>query len=188
MNGRSSVMNRASSLLLMAGLLMTALMVVGAQDLVAQRRGGGQRMQMERRIQARFDNLVQEELGLSDNQVGRLQSLVEEFRGRRLDFSQSERNTRGRVRRVGALGRGRDLSEQEAREILADMLDLSDREATLFREEQEGLLEIMSAPEVVHYIVMRQQLGDRIRALRGGGGPGRGLQGGRGPGQLRPRR
>ena len=66
------------------------------------------------------------------------------------------------------------------------MLELSGAEATLFREEQEAFLRILSAPQVVRYIVMREQLGNRIRTLRGGGGPGRGRQGGRGPGQLRP--
>ena len=45
-------------------------------------------------------------------------------------------------------------------------------------------LQILSAPQVVRFIVMRQQFGDRIRTLRGGGGPGRGRQGGRRPGPL----
>jgi hypothetical protein len=62
------------------------------------------------------------------------------------------------------------------------MVELSGQEATLFREEQEALLQILSSPQVVRLIMMRQQLGDRIRRLRGGGGRGRGSQGGRGPG------
>ena len=187
MNGRSRAINRASALMMTASLLVTALLMVGAEGVVAQRRGGrGQRADMERRIQARFDNLVRQDLELSDDQVQRLQDAVEDFRGRRLEFSRSERNTRARVGRLGAPGGGRDLTEQEASEILAEMLELSGREATLFREEQEALLQILSAPQVVRFIVMRQQLGDRIRTLRGGGGLGRGSQGGRGPGQLRP--
>ena len=43
-------------------------------------------------------------------------------------------------------------------------------------------LQILSAPQVVRFIVMRQQFGDRIRALRGGRGRGGGPQGGRRPG------
>ena len=62
------------------------------------------------------------------------------------------------------------------------MLELSGDEATLFREEQESFLQILSAPQVVRFILMRQQFGDRIRTLRGGGGPGRRPQGGRRPG------
>ncbi len=165
------------------GLLITALLIGGAEGLVAQRRGaqqpgGGQRARMERRIQARFDNMVRQELELSDDQFERLQAAADDFRGRRMEFSQRERGVRGRVSGFGPRGGGRELTESEASDILAQMLELSGEEATLFREEQEALLRILSAPQVVRFIVMRQQLGDRIRTLRGGGGPGRGPPGG----------
>ena len=181
MNGRTRAMKRASSFLMTACLLLTALLIGGARGLVAQRPGGGgQRAEMGRRIQARFDNLVRETLDLTDDQVQQLQDVVEDFRGRRVDFSQRERSTRVRVGRFGARGGGGELTEEEASEILAEMLELSGDEATLFREEQEAFLQILSAPQVVRFIVMRQQLGDRIRALRGGRGGG--PQGGRRPG------
>lgn len=182
MNARSWGMIRASRLSLAVGFFLTALLMVGSEGLAAQRGGGGQRAEMEIRIQARFDDLVQEELELSDDQVQRLQEAVEDFRGRRLQFFQSERSSRVRVRRVAGPGGGGALTEEEATEILAEMVELSGQEATLFREEQQALLEILSSPQVVRLISMRQQLGDRIRRLRGGGGRGRGSQGGRGPG------
>ena len=170
------------------GLLMVGLLVGGAEGLVAQRRNdqqpvrGGQRAEMEQRIQARFDDLVREGLNLTDDQVQQLEDVVQDFRGRRVDFSQRERTTRARVRRFGLRGGGAELTEQEATEILAEMLELSGDEATLFREEQEAFLQILSSPQVVRFIMMRQQFGERIRSLRGGGGPGRGPQGGRRPG------
>ena len=185
MNGRTRAMKRASSFLMTACLLLTALLIGGARGLVAQRPGGGgggQRAEMERRIQARFDNLVRETLDLTDDQVQQLQDVVEDFRGRRVDFSQRERSTRARVGRLGVRGGGGELTEEGASEILAEMLELSGDEATLFREEQEAFLHILSAPQVVRFIVMRQQFGDRIRALRGGRGRGGGPQGGRRPG------
>ena len=183
MNGGTRVMKRA------LGILMTVLLLGGAQELVAQRGGGGgSRAEMEQRIQARFDNLVREGLGLSEDQWRQLQGTVGDFRTRRLEFLQSERNTRARVGRWGGPGGGQELTEEEASEILAEMLELSDAEATLFREEQEALLGILSAPQVVRYIVMRQQQGDMIQNIRGRGGPGRGRRGGRSPGQLRPGR
>ena len=182
MKRRTRVIERA------VGLLIAALLMGGGEGLVAQRRGGqepgggGRRAEMERRIQARFDNLVRETLGLTDDQVQQLQDVVEDFRGRRMDFSQRERSTRARVRRLGVRGGGRELTEEEASEILAEMLELSGDEATLFREEQEAFLQILSASQVVRFIVMRQQFGDRIRTLRGGRGRGRGPQGGGRPG------
>ena len=169
------------------GLLMVGLVMGGAEGLVAQRRDdqqpgrGGQRAEMEQRIQARFDNLVREGLNLTDGQVQQLENVVQDFRGRRLDFSQRERTTRARVGRFGLRGGGAELTDREATEILAEMLELSGDEATLFREEQEAFLQILSAPQVVRFIMMRQQFGERIRSLRGGG-PGRGPQGGRRPG------
>ncbi len=185
MKGGAQVMKRA------LGIFLTVLLMGGAEGLVAQRPGGSsQRAEMELRIQARFDNLVREELELSDDQTRQLQEAVEDFRSRRLEFSRSELNTRARVGRLGAAGGGQELTEEEASEILAEMLELSGAEATLFREEQEAFLRILSAPQVVRYIMMRQRLGDRIRTLRRGGGrgrPGGGRPGGGGPGQLRPR-
>jgi hypothetical protein len=184
MNGQKRAMKRASTFSMMAGLLMTALLTSGAEGLAAQRRGaqqpggGGQRAQMERRIQARFDALVQEGLELGDDQFGQLQEVVEDFRQQRVEFSRRERGARSRIVGWGATGTGRELTEQEASEILAEMLELSGDEATLFREEQEAFLRILSSPQLVRFMVMRQQFGDRIRSLRGGG-PARVPQGGR---------
>ncbi len=161
-------------------ILMVVLLMGSAQELVAQQRGGrGSRADMELRVQARFDNLVREELDLGDDQWRRLQEAVGTFNTRRLEFLQSERGTRARVGRLGGPGGGRALTEEEASAILAEMLELSDQEATLFREEQEALLQILTAPEVVRYIVMRQRQGDLIRNIRGRGAPGPGRQGGR---------
>lgn len=192
MNTRTWTVKRASRLSMTVGLLMMgALLTSGAEGLAAQRRGAqqpGQRAEMERRIQARFDNLVREELDLGDDQVERLQDVVEEFRQRRVEFSRRERSTRSRIVGLGAGGRGQELSEQEASEILDEMLELSDDEAALFREEQEAFLQILSPPQVVRFLVMRQALGDRIRALRAGGGSARGPQGGGRQGLPRPRR
>jgi hypothetical protein len=184
MNGRTRVMKMASGFTMTAGLLMTALLTSGADGLAAQRRGnqqpgGGQRAEMERRIQARFDDLVREELELGDDLVRQLREVVESFRQRRVEFSERERSARSRAVALGAGGGGRELSEREASEILQEILELSGDEAVLFREEQEAFLQILSPQQVVHFIVMRQKLGDRIRNLRGGVGPGRGRQGGR---------
>ncbi len=173
MKGGAQVMPRG------LGILMAVLLMGSAQELVAQRGARGSRADMELRVQARFDNLVREELDLGDDQWRRLQEAVGNFNTRRLEFLQSERGTRARVGRLGGPGGGRELTEEEASAILAEMLELSDQEATLFREEQEALLQILTAPEVVRYIVMRQQQGDLIRNIRGRGAPGRGFQGGR---------
>ena len=168
MKGEGQVMPRG------LGILMSVLLMGGVQDLVAQRGGRGSRADMELRVQARFDNLVRQNLGLGDDQMRRLQEVVGNFTTQRLQFSQRERSTRARAGRLGGPGGGQDLTEEEASQILTEMLELSDQEATLFREEQEALLQILSPQEVVRYLVLRQELGDEIRGIRGRGGPGRG--------------
>lgn len=191
MNGEHERLKSVASFVVLTGLLVMALLASGAEALAAQRRGpqepggGGQRQEMQRRIQARFDNLVREELALSDDQVQQLQDAVEDFRGRRVEFAQRERNMRGRMVGLGARGGGQELTDEEASEVLREMVELSGDEAALFREEQEEFLQILSPPQVVRFIVMRQRFGDRIRSLRGGGGPARGQQG-RGPEPRRP--
>ncbi len=174
------------------GISTITLLIGGAEGLVAQRQGtlpsgAGRRNDMEVRVQARFDNLVREQLELGDDQWRQLQAAVEDFRARRLEFSRGERNTRARVGRLGGPGGGpgggRELTEQEALGILAEMLELSDSEATLVREEQEALLRILSAQQLVRYFMMRQQQGDMVLRIRGRGGPGRGRQGGGGGGR-----
>ena len=191
MNGRTRAIKRASGFTMTSGLLMAVLFTSGAEGLAAQRSedqqpGGRRRAEMEQRIQARFDNLVREELELNDDQVQQIQEVVDDFRQRRVEFSQRERSSRSRVVGLGVGGGRRELSEREASEILQEMLELSSDEATLFREEQEAFLQILSPQQVVRFIVMRQELGDRIRNLRGGVGPGRGPRGGGRPGQQRP--
>jgi len=42
--------------------------------------------------------------------------------------------------------------------------------------EQEALLEILSAPQLVRFYTLREQFGERVRNLRGG--PGGGTRGG----------
>jgi len=168
MKGGGQVMPRG------LGILMSVLLMGGVQDLVAQRGGRGSRADMELRVQAGFDNRVRQNLGLGDDQMRRLQEVVGNFTTQRLQFSQRERSTRARVGRLGGPGGGQDLTEEEASQVLTEMLELSDQEATLFREEQGALLQILSPQEVVRYLVMRQELGDQIRGIRGRGGPGRG--------------
>jgi hypothetical protein len=63
------------------------------------------------------------------------------------------------------------------------MAELRLQEAELFRAEQEALLEVLTPTQVLGLQALRQELGQRIRALRGGpGGDERGRRPG-GPGR-----
>jgi hypothetical protein len=156
------------------GVLVAVLIVGGAEGLSAQRgagpeqggQRGDRRAQMEERIQARFDAMVREQLGLTDEESQRLQEVLAGFREQRREFMQDERSTR---RQLMNLGSGDELTEEQAVDALQSMLRMREEEVRLFREEQEALVGVISARQLVQFVVMREQLNQRIQNIRGGG-------------------
>ncbi len=170
------------------GVLVAVLVVGGAEGLSAQRGSGPEqgdrRAQMEQMIQARFDSMVREQLGLTDEESQRLQEVLSGFREQRREFMQSERSTR---RQLMNLGSGDELTEVQATEALQSMLLMREEEVRLFREEQEALVGVISASQLLQFVVMREQLNERIQNIRGGGrggGPPQGRRPGGRPGDF----
>lgn len=165
-------------------ILVVALLSLCAEGVSGQRRGGqepgeNRRAQMERMIQGRFDNMVREQLGLTEEQSQALQEVLMGFREQRRAFMQDERSTR---RQLMNLGSGDELTEEQATEALQSMLRLREEEVRLFREEQEALVGVISTRQLLQFVVMREQLNERIQNIRSGAGRGMGPPGGRRPG------
>jgi Spy/CpxP family protein refolding chaperone len=80
--------------------------------------------------------------------------------------------------RVEALMLEGASDQAEAAELLQRMSDLGFEEAELGRAEQEALLEILTPLQVLRLHQMREELGQRIRRLRGQSGRGDGRRGG----------
>jgi len=159
-------------------LLLTAMAAPSAAD--AQRRRDGEppnREEIEQRIRAQMGRMMQERLGLDEAEAERLSEVVRSFDGQRRDLAQREFQTR---RQVEALmdGGGND---REARALLEQQAELRMQEAELFRDEQEALLEVLSPAQVLELQDLRQDIGRRIRALRGGGSSDDGRFRGPGP-------
>lgn len=160
------------------GLLLTALVPpVAAQRGVQGRRGLEDREQLENRVRAQMGRFMRERLGLDSAQAARLSAVVEDFEGQRRELFALEQATR---LRVGALLLDGADDQDEARALLARMWELRAQEAELFRAEQEALLEVLTPTQVLQLQELRQDLGQRIRALRDGRGGGRGQGFGRG--------
>ncbi len=124
--------------------------------------------------------MAQEQLGLTEEQSGQLSAVVTEFEGRRNELGRAEEAARRRVEALMLEG-GED--ESEAMDLLSRMIELRRAESDLFAEEQTALLEVISPFQVLQLATLREELGRRIREIRGeGGGPGRGPGRGRGPG------
>jgi len=147
--------------------LLVALLVLPAsvQAQGSGRRGGPpDREQLEQRIRAQMGRLMQQRLGLDQAQAAELAEVVQGFDARRRELFTLEQATR---RRVEALILEDADDQQEGRELLGRMADLRRQEAQLFAEEQEALLGVLTPVQVLRLQELRQDLGRRIRALRG---------------------
>ena len=167
------------------GLLAVLLVTAGVEGVAAQRRGqplrpgGAGRAEMEQRIRGRFDAMVRQQLELSDEQQQRFQDVLTGFRDQRRQFMEDQRTTRRRLMSLASEG---EFTEEEANEALQEMIRLREEELRLLREEQDALVGVLSARQLLQFVVMREQLNQRIQNIRAGGGRGTGPPPGRRPG------
>jgi Spy/CpxP family protein refolding chaperone len=162
------------------------LWVLVPSAVVAQRSQGRQeidRAQLEERVRAQMGRLMRERLGLDEAEAERLSEVVRGFDGRRRELFAEEQAAR---RRVEAVLRDGGDDEDEARELITSMWELRREEAELFREEQEALLDVLTPLQVLRLQELRQDLGQRIRALGGGRGGRPGLAPGGSPSRIGP--
>jgi Spy/CpxP family protein refolding chaperone len=160
-------------------LLLAVLSAPGSANAQQQRRRGDappDRAQIEQRIRAQMGRMMQERLGLSAEEAARLSEVVQQFDGRRRELASREQDVRRRAAEVTRSGG--DASG--ARQVLQQQADLRMEEAQLFGEEQRALLEVLTPAQVLQLQDLRQDLGRRIRALRGPRGDS--PDGPRGPG------
>ena len=179
--------------LLLSVLVALALVPSGADAQAdPERRPQGDRAQLEARVRSQMARVMRERLGLTEEQSAELTELTSDFENRRRELFGLEQATRRRVEAL--LLEGGD-DQDEARQLIARMGELREREASLFREGQDALLDVLTPVQVLQLQELRQDLGRRIRALGGGpdgrpGGPGGDLpaRGGRPGGGGSPRR
>lgn len=138
----------------------------------------GDREQLEQRVRARMAQVIRERLGLTAEEGARLDAIMESFHEQRRALRREEWALR---QSVSALGEGGSMGEADAREVLERMVELREEEVRLFRDEQEALLEVLTAEQLLTFQALRDRIGDRIRELRRGRGGGRGPGGPAGP-------
>lgn len=154
-------------------VLVAALAMPSALE--AQQRGQrggppGGRAELEQRVRHRFAQMVQEQLGLTEVEAQRLGETTRGFMDRRRELMQDEEATRRRVEALVLEGGG---DGNEARQLVARLIELREEEVALFRDEQEALLDVLSPYQLLQFHQIRERMNERVRALRGrGGGPG----------------
>jgi len=158
--------------MLLAGL---AFSLVAATSLEGQRgrRGGGrrgppppsERSGLEQRVRVRMDQMIRQELDLNEDEWKAVGDNARDFDMKRRELMRSEQALKRRVEAIALEGGAND---EEAGEILDQLIALREQELQLFQEEQERLLEILSPSQLVRFQNMREKLGEQIRRLRSG--------------------
>jgi hypothetical protein len=165
-------------------LFLAAATALGPRHLGAQVRPPGgmrQRQQLERRVEQGFARLVQSQLGLSQEQLTSLQAVMQTFREDRQAVNRAQASLRYRLGDPALA----DLTDDAAREILAEMIRAQEEELDLYRREQAQLLTVLSPSQLVRFYRLREEWGRRIQELRQPGGPrGPGVPGGGSRGTL----
>lgn len=169
---------------LVLGAVMGAPVGPGAG---AAQQGPPGRMEMERRVWARFGEVIRERLDLTADEQRRLGEVLRSYQEQREALALREAQLRRRIVTQGVLGPGGAgplLSDEQAREILSEWGAVWDEERRLVQEEQGALLEILTPAELVRLYALREALNDRVRGFRRRGPPGTGAGGGP-PGPIR---
>ncbi|MBT8337899.1 MAG: hypothetical protein KJO11_14935 [Gemmatimonadetes bacterium] len=166
-----------------AVVLMGALLLVGVDAFtpagtaaqIRERPGSENRERLERQIRERFENLIQTELGIDEAVSAELRSTMESFTEERRALGQRQAEFRRRLRSSGSL-----LDVDAAQEVLDELVAVQRAEGDLLAREQAALLQVLTPPQLVRFYTLREQFTERVRALRGGGPPGRRGGGGNG--------
>ena len=127
------------------------------------------REQMEQRFRRQMARTIQQRLELDDVQVESLLGVIRSHQEDRRRLGQADMAVR---RRVEALMLEGATDEAEAEQLIVRMRRLRTEEARLFAQEQEELLEFLTAVQVLKLQSIRDDMGRRIQRLRGRDGSG----------------
>ena len=147
------------------GLLVLAVVLVAfpAQSL-GQVRQQQRRGQLERGVQVRFGEIVRAELGLTAEEQLRLGEIVQRFQPQRQEIALRQAELRRRMMLPLTLE-----DEAAAVDLLTRMIEIREMELQLLGEEQEALLELLTPGQVARFFQLREEVGNRVRRLRGRG-------------------
>lgn len=170
MNGRTSWSPRGrargrwpTAVLLVVASCALLTAPLSGQDRRERRGPPVNRQELEQRLRTQMTRIIQERLELTDEESERLSQVMEHFQEERRTLARSEQATRRRVEEVTA----EEGDDAEARELLDRLVELRAEESRLFQAEQEALLDVLTPTQVLRLHALREQMGRRIRALRG---------------------
>lgn len=151
-----------------------------APTLAAQEPGppqGAERDSLELRVRQRMTQMLQRQLGLTDEQTRKLGATSRKFEQQNRDLFVQERQVRLGIRDELALA---DTSRQmQVSRLLDQMLLVQKQRVELLEAEQRELATFMTPQQRARYFGMKEQIRRRVDEMREQGGR---AQGGRPPG------
>jgi hypothetical protein len=147
-------------------LTCAALVALSAAPALAQQPSGpeSRREELRRRLEERFALRVQEELGLSNDQMSRLRSTSREFAGRRRQLEAQQRDLH---RALGGQMRPGVAADKDSVAKLTDgLVDLRVDYARTLKDEMAELRKFLDPVQRAKLLMVRERLIERVQTLR----------------------
>jgi len=128
-------------------------------------------LQLRRMIEDRFAGRVQEELGLTDQQTGRMREVVASYFAKRRAMEGEERRLKRAL--AGELRPGVAATKENVTRLTDQLLDLKIRYVQSYKDENRELGAFLDPVQQAQYLMLRERLLEGIRQaqeLRGDSG------------------
>jgi hypothetical protein len=119
---------------------------------------------LRQRIEERFTARVQEELGLSDQQAGKMRATASSWFDRRRGLEAEDQRIRQAL--AGQLRPGVAANKDSVSRLTDQLMDLKIRYAQTFRDEMKEMAGYLDPVQRAQYVVLRERLFDQIRRSR----------------------
>jgi hypothetical protein len=126
------------------------------------------RATLEQQFRERTARLVQQRLGLTDAQLGRLEQTNARFAPRMRQLAVEERGIRGQLRQE--MTAGNSANQQRVSDLLDAALRLQKQRIAIVESEQKELAGFLTPVQRARYIALQTQFRKRAQELSGKGG------------------
>lgn len=133
------------------------------------------RVRLETQLRQRFARAVRQRLGLTDEQMTRLQQVSAKYEQQRRPLALEEQSARLQLR--GLMIDEARADQKQVEVLLGRMIDIQKRRAAILETEQRDLSAFMTPIQRAKYLAMQEQVRRRVQQMRE-----RRMQGGRGSG------
>lgn len=154
-------MRPTASIVGVLALLVAAPLAVSAQGAQVD---GPARQRLEQRVRERFAAVVQQRVGLSDEQMQKLRQTNQKFEAQRRTLVEQERDIRIGLR--SEVLAGEKANQQRVSQLLDQMLRVQRSRVDLLEQEQRELAGFMTPVQRARYLGVQDQIRRAIEDMR----------------------